>query len=257
MTQTFPVEADPPVAVPVGPPPEFQVDLGVFEGPLPLLLQLIESAELDILTVPLATVADAYVAYLATHPVDAVNLAQFVATAPRSSSSSRAACCLPSRPTPWRPVPRTWTRRSCAAAWWPTAPSATRPASSPRATWSRRCGGASPGCRPARGTAPAARSGHPGHGPRPAGVGRRARAGAARDRAPGRDRHPADRRPARRARSGGQGRAAGHPGRRIEPDRAGGDPDGGPRARPTARAPGEADITVRADRARTSPEARA
>ena len=52
----------------------------MFEG-LPLLLHLIESAELDILTVPLATVADAYVAYLATHPVDAANLAQFVATA--------------------------------------------------------------------------------------------------------------------------------------------------------------------------------
>ena len=67
--------------LPVGPPPEFQVELAVFEGPLPLLLHLIESAELDILTVPLATVADAYVAYLATHPVDAVNLAQFVATA--------------------------------------------------------------------------------------------------------------------------------------------------------------------------------
>ena len=76
-----PSRPSPPVAVPVGPPPEFQVELAVFEGPLPLLLHLIESAELDILTVPLATVADAYVAYLATHPVDAANLAQFVATA--------------------------------------------------------------------------------------------------------------------------------------------------------------------------------
>jgi segregation and condensation protein A len=75
------IEPDPRVAVPVGPPPEFQLELPVFEGPLPLLLHLIESAELDVVTVPLASVADAYVAYLATHPVDSANLAQFVATA--------------------------------------------------------------------------------------------------------------------------------------------------------------------------------
>jgi segregation and condensation protein A len=81
MTQPIPVEVDARVALPVGPPPEFQVELAVFEGPLPLLLHLIEAAELDILTVPMATVADAYVAYLATHAVDAANLAQFVATA--------------------------------------------------------------------------------------------------------------------------------------------------------------------------------
>jgi segregation and condensation protein A len=67
--------------VPIGPPPEFHVELPVFEGPLPLLLHLIESAELDIRSVPLATVADAYVTYVATHRVDAANLAQFVATA--------------------------------------------------------------------------------------------------------------------------------------------------------------------------------
>jgi segregation and condensation protein A len=75
------IEPDPRVAVPVGPPPEFQLELPIFEGPLPLLLHLIETAELDILTVPLASVADAYVAYLATHPVDSANLAQFVTTA--------------------------------------------------------------------------------------------------------------------------------------------------------------------------------
>jgi len=75
------VEADPRVGMPVGQPPEFQVELTVFEGPLPLLLHLIESAELDIRSVPLATVADAYVTYVATHRVDAANLAQFVATA--------------------------------------------------------------------------------------------------------------------------------------------------------------------------------
>jgi segregation and condensation protein A len=75
------IEAEERVAVPVGPSPEFQVALPTFEGPLPLLLHLIETSELDILTVPLAAVADAYVEYLATHPVDAANLAQFVATA--------------------------------------------------------------------------------------------------------------------------------------------------------------------------------
>ena len=80
-SESFAITPEPQVAVPVGPPPEFQVELDVFAGPLPLLLHLIETAELDILTVPLATVADAYVAYLATHPVDSANLAQFVATA--------------------------------------------------------------------------------------------------------------------------------------------------------------------------------
>jgi segregation and condensation protein A len=75
------IEPGPRVAVPVGPPPEFQLELPIFEGPLPLLLHLIETAELDILSVPLASVADAYVAYLATHPVDSANLAQFVAIA--------------------------------------------------------------------------------------------------------------------------------------------------------------------------------
>jgi segregation and condensation protein A len=81
MSTPIPIEADAPEALPVGPPPEFQVELEVFEGPLPLLLHLIEAAELDILTVPLARVADAYVRYLASHPVDPANLAQFVATA--------------------------------------------------------------------------------------------------------------------------------------------------------------------------------
>lgn len=81
MSHSIAIQPDPRVAVAVGPPPEFEVDVGVFEGPLPLLLHLIESAELDILTVPLARVADSYVTYLATHPVDAANLAAFVATA--------------------------------------------------------------------------------------------------------------------------------------------------------------------------------
>jgi len=77
-----------PVSAGEGPPPRpdappFEVDLEVFSGPLELLLHLIESRELDVLTVPLATVADAYVAHLATHPVPAEQLADFVAVAAR------------------------------------------------------------------------------------------------------------------------------------------------------------------------------
>jgi segregation and condensation protein A len=68
------------VAVPVG-DGAFTVALPVFEGPLQLLLHLIESRQLDVLTVPLAEVADAYVEHLARHPVDAANLSEFVAIA--------------------------------------------------------------------------------------------------------------------------------------------------------------------------------
>ena len=61
----------------------FELRLPVFEGPFGLLLHLIESRQLDVLTVPLADVADAYVAYLASHAVDAEQLADFVAVAAR------------------------------------------------------------------------------------------------------------------------------------------------------------------------------
>jgi segregation and condensation protein A len=74
------IEVAEAVAVPVG-DAEFTVALPVFEGPLQLLLHLIESRQLDVLTVPLAEVADAYVAHLARHPVDAANLSEFVAIA--------------------------------------------------------------------------------------------------------------------------------------------------------------------------------
>jgi segregation and condensation protein A len=68
-------------ALPVGAAPDFTVQLPVFEGPLQLLLHLIESRQLDILTVSLAELADGYVTHLARHPVDAANLAEFVAIA--------------------------------------------------------------------------------------------------------------------------------------------------------------------------------
>jgi len=77
-----PVEA--PVPVSIEPETDggvFAVRLEVFEGPFQLLLHLIESRQLDILTVPLAELADAYVTHLASHPVDPVNLSDFVATA--------------------------------------------------------------------------------------------------------------------------------------------------------------------------------
>jgi len=61
--------------------PDFEVRLEVFAGPLDLLLRLIESRQLDVLTVPLADLADAYVAHLAAHPLDPAQLADFVAIA--------------------------------------------------------------------------------------------------------------------------------------------------------------------------------
>ncbi len=73
----------PTTSLPVGdaPLPGFEVSLPVFSGPLAVLLHLIESRQLDILTVPLADLADAYVAHLATNPVDAQQLSEFVAVA--------------------------------------------------------------------------------------------------------------------------------------------------------------------------------
>jgi segregation and condensation protein A len=61
--------------------PGFQLELEVFSGPLDLLLQLIESRQLDVLTVPLAEMADAYVEHLAAHPVAPAELADFVSVA--------------------------------------------------------------------------------------------------------------------------------------------------------------------------------
>lgn len=78
--EPIPVEGEVSVAVPVG-EAEFRLELPVFEGPLQLLLHLIESRQLDVLTVPLAEVADAYVEHLARNPVDVGNLSEFVVTA--------------------------------------------------------------------------------------------------------------------------------------------------------------------------------
>lgn len=99
--QPIPVEADPSVSVPVG-GDGFTVALPVFEGPLQLLLHLIESRQLDVLTVPLAEVADAYVEHLTRNPVDTANLSEFVSIAAQLIylKSKRM---LPSEPPP--PLP--------------------------------------------------------------------------------------------------------------------------------------------------------
>jgi segregation and condensation protein A len=95
------VRSDAAVAVPVG-EGDFTLALPVFEGPLQLLLHLIESRQLDVLTVPLAGVADAYVEHLARHPVDAANLSEFVSIAAQLIflKSKRM---LPSEPLPALP----------------------------------------------------------------------------------------------------------------------------------------------------------
>jgi segregation and condensation protein A len=95
------IEADAGVAVPIG-DGQFTVALPVFEGPLQLLLHLIESRQLDVLTVPLAEVADAYVDHLARHPVDAVNLSEFVAIAAQLILL-KSRRMLPTEPLP--PIP--------------------------------------------------------------------------------------------------------------------------------------------------------
>ncbi len=95
------IEVSSGVALPVG-DGSFTLALPVFEGPLQLLLHLIESRQLDILTVPLADVADAYVEHLARHPVDAANLSEFVATAAQLILL-KSRRMLPSEPLPAMP----------------------------------------------------------------------------------------------------------------------------------------------------------
>jgi segregation and condensation protein A len=96
--QPIPVQSESVVAVPVG-DDGFTLALPVFEGPLQLLLHLIESRQLDVLTVPLAEVADAYVEHLSRHAVDVANLSEFVSIAAQLIflKSKRL---LPSEPMP-------------------------------------------------------------------------------------------------------------------------------------------------------------
>jgi len=80
-TEPIAIAQGPTGALPVGDGASFEVQLEVFSGPLGVLLHLIESRQLDILTVPLADLADGYVAHLASHPVDSRQLSEFVAVA--------------------------------------------------------------------------------------------------------------------------------------------------------------------------------
>ena len=64
------------------PETQTQVQVAEFDGPLALLLSLIEARQLDVLTVPLGAVADAYLDALATLEADRLgNVSAFVAIA--------------------------------------------------------------------------------------------------------------------------------------------------------------------------------
>ncbi len=59
----------------------YTVALAQFEGPLALLLEFIENAELDITTVSLGAVANQFLAYVDTHEVNDEELADFLVIA--------------------------------------------------------------------------------------------------------------------------------------------------------------------------------
>lgn len=90
---------DLPIATP-GQKTGYRVRLAVFEGPLDLLLHLIEREELDITRVSLARVTDQYLAYLAAlEELQVDDLADFVAVAARLLLIKSQAL-LPRPPTP-------------------------------------------------------------------------------------------------------------------------------------------------------------
>ena len=62
---------------------EWKVDVGQFNGPLDLLLQLIEKEELDITTISLAKIADEYFSYIKGHNFNPIELADFLVVASR------------------------------------------------------------------------------------------------------------------------------------------------------------------------------
>ena len=74
--------SEPEVPTREGESPRYRVTLDVFEGPLDLLLRLVECRELDITHVSLAAVADQYLAYVARlRQVSAANLVDFLVIA--------------------------------------------------------------------------------------------------------------------------------------------------------------------------------
>jgi segregation and condensation protein A len=69
---------------PLGPRTDYQVHMPIYEGPLDLLLDLIERAELDITAVSLAVVTDQYLAYLhALQETSADDMSAFLIIAAR------------------------------------------------------------------------------------------------------------------------------------------------------------------------------
>ena len=206
-----------------------QVQVAEFEGPLALLLSLIEARQLDVLTVPLGGLAEAYLDALATLDADRLgNVSSFVAVASQLILiKSRA--MLPRRvvldPTALPdegPTPR----RNCAPGCCSTAPTATPACDSRRRrSGGSACSGASPArpsrrdrrCaarrRPDARSGPArSRAGSP-RGHRAAG--RPAARGHGPDDHDHRTRRDHPRRPARRA----DGRPPGPAGRRPRPRR--------------------------------------
>jgi segregation and condensation protein A len=79
-----------------------EVEVGEFEGPLGLLLALIEARRLDVLTVPLGALAEAYLEALARVPGDRLgNVSAFVAVASQLILiKSRALLPRPPEPAP-------------------------------------------------------------------------------------------------------------------------------------------------------------
>ena len=130
-----------------------QVRLESFDGPLALLLTLIEARQLDVLTVPLGALADAYLDALATLETDRLgNVSAFVAVAsqliliksrailPRRVAGGVRARCPRTSPT---------RRPSCAPGCCSTAPTATPgDGSRTRRSIGSGCSGASPASPP-------------------------------------------------------------------------------------------------------------
>ena len=122
------------------------VQVAAFDGPLALLLSLIEARQLDVLTVPLGGLAEAYLDALAGLEVDRIgNVSAFVAVASQliliKSRAMLPRAVAPDAAGPGR-TPRT-PRPSCARGCSCTAPTATPGGTSRTTPWpGSACSGA-------------------------------------------------------------------------------------------------------------------
>ena len=97
------------------------VQVAEFDGPLGLLLSLIEARQLDVLTVPLGALADAYLDALATLEADRLgNISSFVAVASQLILIKSRRCCRarrtrgsPARSPTRAPTPRPSSAPGC------------------------------------------------------------------------------------------------------------------------------------------------